>query len=84
MTRARSKRLGGIEDSLDDHGVVGAVQGGVAKERVHRGQADVARAHAVVPVRFQVVEERADQGRVQVGNVHDGGCFCGLVGGVDH
>jgi hypothetical protein len=41
-------------------------------------------AHAIVPVGFEVVEERADQGRVQIGNLHIGGCFRDLVRDESH
>ena len=44
-------------------------QGGEPEQRVDRGQAGVAGADAVAAFVFEVVEERADQGGVQIGEV---------------
>ena len=44
------------------------LQRGVAEQRMDRGQARIAGADAVVAVVFEVVEERADQWRVEVGD----------------
>jgi hypothetical protein len=49
--------------------VLGMTQGGEAEQRMHGGKAGVAGAHAVVPLRLEVVEERADERRVEVGEV---------------
>ena len=61
------------EHALDGAGVFGVVQGEVAEQRVDRGQAVVAGGGAVVPVAFEVVEERGDQRRVEVGDVQGAG-----------
>ena len=57
---------------LDELGVLGVTQGRVGEQRADRGQAQVAGARAVVPVVFEVVEERRDQVRVEVGPVQRG------------
>jgi hypothetical protein len=49
------------------------LQGQIAEQRVDRGQAVVAGGRAVVPVAFEVVEERGDQGRVDVCDVEGTG-----------
>ena len=54
---------------------VGSAQGGVAHERVDRGQAGVAGADAVAALGLQVVEEIQHQWRVQVGQSERGGWF---------
>jgi hypothetical protein len=57
------------EHALDSGGVFGMLQRQIAEQRVERGQAVVAGGRAVVPVAFEVVEERGDQGRVEVCDV---------------
>ena len=54
------------EHTLDSGGVFGMLQGQIAEQRVQRGQAVVAGGRAVVPVAFEVVQKRGDQGRVEV------------------
>jgi hypothetical protein len=73
----RSKRLGGIAGhALDDRGVVGTLEC-VTEHCMDGGQAGVAGAHAVGSVGLQMVEERADQGHVEVGDVQIGGFLAG-------
>ena len=54
------------QDARDRGGVLGVAQRGVAEQRVDRGQAGVAGADAVAALVLEVVEERADQRRVEV------------------
>ncbi len=51
------------QHALDDVGVLGVAQRGVAEQRVDRGEAGVAGPDAVAALGFEVVEERADQRR---------------------
>jgi len=53
----------------DQVGVIGAADGGVAKQRVDRDQPVVAGLDAVAALVFEVVEERADQLGVEVGEL---------------
>jgi hypothetical protein len=53
----------------------------VGEQGVDGRQAVVAAAGAVVPVLFQVVQERGDQRRVEVGDVEGAGRLAGLPGG---
>ena len=77
VTSARSKRLGGIASTRwIVRGVLGVAQRGVAEQRVDRGQPGVAGADAVAALVFEVVEERADQRRVEVGEVELGWAAC--------
>jgi hypothetical protein len=61
--------LGDRQDALDEQGVFGALQRGVAEQGVDRGQAGVAGGDAVVPVGLQVVQEPADEAGIDVGQV---------------
>jgi hypothetical protein len=56
------------QDPLDDRRVLGMAERCVAEQGVDGGQAGVAGADAVSPRGSQVVEERADQRGVQVGD----------------
>ena len=69
------------EHPLDGAGVLGMLQGEVAEQRVDRGQPVVAGGHAVVSVAFEVVQERGDQRRVELGDVEGAGCLAGAFGG---
>jgi hypothetical protein len=60
--------------------VVEVAQCREAEQRVDRGQPGVAGADAVAAVVFQVVEEGADQRRVEVGDLERGGLPAGLAG----
>ena len=60
-------------------GVLGVAQRGVPVERVDRRQPGVAGAGAVAAVVLEVVEERADQRRVEVGEVESAGLLAGLL-----
>ena len=60
-------------------GVLGVAQRGVAEQGVDRRQPGVAGAGAVAAVVFEVVEEGADQRRVQVGEVELGWAACRCV-----
>ena len=66
------------QDLADDGGVLGCPGGGVAEQRVDRGQPGVAGGAAVAPVVFQVLQERADQRGVEVGEAELAGCLPGL------
>ena len=54
------------EDARDEGGVFGMAQGREPEQRVDRGQAGVAALWAIAPDVFEMVEERADGGRVEV------------------
>jgi hypothetical protein len=58
-----------LQDPFDRRGVFWMAQQAVAVERADRGQARVARPWAAAAVGFEVVEERADQRRIQLGQV---------------
>ena len=74
MRIVRSNRLGGIARTrCDQVGVFGVLERGEAEQRVDRGQAGVAGACAVVPLGFQVGQERCDRRGVQVGEVQSRG-----------
>jgi hypothetical protein len=51
---------------LDEGGVLGVAQGGVAEQRVDGGQPGVAGARAVVPVVAQVFQEGFNEPGVEV------------------
>ena len=46
---------------------------------MHGGQASVSRAGTVVPVRFEILEERADKRRVKIVQVELGGRLAALL-----
>jgi hypothetical protein len=54
------------QNALAMQGVGGFAQGDVAEERVDGGQAGIAGARAIVAALFEVFEEGADHGGVQV------------------
>ena len=54
------------EHAADQRGVLGVLQRGEAEHRVDRCQSGVAGAGAVAALLFEVVEERADQRRVEI------------------
>src|SRR4051794_22223252 len=65
---ARSRRRGGMAKTwLITAACSGAPRGGIPEQRVDRGQSGVAGSAAVAPLLFQVLQERADQRGVQVG-----------------
>ena len=68
------------QDPLDQCRVLGVAQGGVAEQRVDRGQPRVAGARAVVPVVAQVLQEGSDEPGVEVVQVQvaGGGAGAGL------
>jgi hypothetical protein len=61
--------------------VLGVTEGGIAEYGADGGEAGVAGARAVVPVAFEVVQEAADQRRVQVGDVELARLLPGAPGG---
>ena len=63
------------EHPLDDGGVFGVVEGGVAEQRADSCQPGVSGPHAVAPVELEVVQERTDQRRVQVGDLQARRCL---------
>jgi hypothetical protein len=69
------------QDSLDDGRVLGVAQCGEAEQCVHGGQTGVSGADAVAALLFQVVQERAGQGRVQIGDRQVGGLLAGALRG---
>jgi hypothetical protein len=68
-------------DPLDDGRVVEVTQGREAEQGMDRGQAGVAGTDAVAALVFEMVQERADQRGVEVGDLQAGGLFPGLAGG---
>jgi hypothetical protein len=68
-------------DPLDDGCALKVAQGRVAEQGVDRGEPGVAGADAVAALVLQVVEERAGQRGVEVGDLQAGGLFPGLAGG---
>ena len=67
------------QDSLDHLGVLGVTQRGEGEQRADGGQPQVAGARAVVPVVFEVVEERRDQVGIEVGPIQAGRGLAGAV-----
>ena len=63
------------QDPVDVVGVFGVAQRGEPEQGVDRGEAGVAGAGAVAAVVFEVVEERRDQRRVEVGDVESAGAL---------
>ena len=68
------------QDALDRGGVLGVPQRGVAEQRADRGQARVAGAGAVVALVLEVIQERADQRRVEIVDVEVAGRLAGRAG----
>ena len=64
---------------LDQGGVLRRVEGGVTEQRVDRRQSRIAGGGAVAPAAFQVFEEGADQGGVEIAEVEVGGLFAGVL-----
>ena len=72
--------LGGdLDHAGDRRHVLGVAEGGVAVERVDRRQPRVAGRDDVAALVLEVVEERADQRRVQVGELQAVGLLAGLL-----
>lgn len=69
------------EDTFDQRGVLGMAKGGIAEQRVDRGEPGVARAHAVAALTLEVVEERADERGVEIGDVELAGLLSRLLRG---
>jgi hypothetical protein len=65
--------------AANDGRVLGVEQGSEAEQGVHGGQAGVAGPHAVAALVFEVVQECADQRRVQVGDRQVGGRRAGVL-----
>ena len=70
---------GDREHPLDLRGVLGVAQRAVVKERVDRGEADVAGARAVSALVLEVFQERADRGRVELCELQAGRRRAGLL-----
>ena len=70
---------GDLEHAADVGGVLGVSGGGVLVERVDRRQPGVAGPDGVAAVCFEVVEERADQRRVEIGEVKLTRLLAGLL-----
>ena len=71
------------QDPLDVGGVLGVAQRRVLEQGVDRGQPGVAGPDAVAAVVLQVVQERPDRLRVQVGDVQPGRGLARALGGED-
>ena len=69
------------QDPGDRLGVLGMLQGGVGEHGVDRGEPGVAGARAVAADLLEVVQERADQRRVEVGEVELARLPAGAPGG---
>ena len=67
------------EHALDRVGVLGVVQREVGEQRVDRREPRVAGRDRVVAFVFEVVEERGDQRRVEIGEVQRAGRLAGLL-----
>ena len=65
------------EDAADRGGVLGVLERRVVKQRADRGQAGVAGADAVAAFVLEMVEERADQRRVEIVDVQLAGLLAG-------
>ena len=61
------------QDALDVGRVLGVLEGRVAEEAVDSGESDVARADAVLAVPFEMLQEDADERRVDVREVESRG-----------
>ena len=57
------------QNPFDDGGMVGMPKCRVLKPGTDRGKPGIAGAHAVFPVLFQMVEEGADQRRIEIVNL---------------
>lgn len=68
-----------LDHTRDRLGVLGVAQRGVAVERVDRCQASIPRAGSIASLILEVVEESADQRRVQVAEVKLAGLLAGLA-----
>ena len=66
------------QDLADHGGVFGCVEGRVVEQGVDGGQPGVTGGAAVAPAGFQVLQERADKGGVQVGEAESAGRLSGL------
>ena len=61
------------QDALDRGGVLGVSQSGVAEQRADRRQARVAGADRVAALVLEVIQERADQRRLEIVDVEVAG-----------
>ena len=75
----RSWRLVGIDHPRDRLRVLGMSERGVAVERVDRPEPRVAGPGTVAPILFEMLEERADQRRVEIVDVELERLLAGLV-----
>src|SRR5450759_2480360 len=65
------------EDALDRGRMLGVAQCGIAEQGVDRREPVVAGADAVVPVRFEVLQERAHERGVEIADVEGDGLLAG-------
>jgi len=72
---------GDRQDSFDQGGMFGGVQGGVPEQCPDRGQPRISGGDTVVALGFQVGQERADHRGVQIGQVKIGGLLAQGPGG---
>jgi len=61
--------------------VFGVPEGGVAKQRADRGQARVAGADSVAALVLEVIQERADQRRLEIVDIQIVWRLAGSLGG---
>jgi hypothetical protein len=73
---------GDVQHRGDEAGVFGVAQGCVVEERADGGPAGVSGAYAVFSFGLQVLEETADEGGVEIGQVETVGGFAGSDVGV--
>jgi hypothetical protein len=64
---------------LNQAGVLGVAQRGVAEQRMDRRQAGVAGTHPVAPIAFEIGEERSDELGVEIGQVEPAGWCAGAL-----
>ncbi len=64
------------QHSGDELGVLGVAQGAIVKERADGGQAGVSGAGTVVTFLLEVIQEGADGGGIEIGQVQPGWLFC--------
>ena len=63
---------------MDQRGVGGLSQGGVAEQGMHGDEPSVSGPDGVVAFTLEVIEERTDERRVEVGEVELAGRLAGL------
>ena len=71
------------EHALAEQRMGGLLQGDILKERMDCGEPGIARARAVAPFLFEVIEELTDEGRIEILEPETRGrraeLFCGIT-----